>query len=165
MNCWIYRFSAVFQPEKDQGQNPAPELLGGTARFRCTNLRCSWRWNRGWGMIFLILENCHWDSVDALSWINQWYFWCLHQFQLLKVIFFSNPSVAQLLQVVFPFGLVKPPKAGAASVPWKVPSDTCGNHQRQTSPGGYFNMMGTHVEKHEYFGMYDLFQEACHGQD
>lgn len=25
--------------------------------------------------------------------------------------------------------------------------------------------MGTHVEKHEYFGMYDLFQEACHGQD
>lgn len=25
--------------------------------------------------------------------------------------------------------------------------------------------MGTHVEKHEYFGMYDLFWEACHGQD
>lgn len=27
-------------------------------------------------------------------------------------------------------------------------------------------MMGKHVEQqHEYFGMYDLFQEACHGQD
>lgn len=97
-----YRFETpLVSTGTDQGQNPAPELLGGTARFRCTTLRCSCRWNRGWGMIFWILENCHWDSLDPLSWINQWYFWCLHQFQLIKVIFFPNPSVAQLLRVVF----------------------------------------------------------------